>query len=212
MLLVYGDNWTQNQLIEINEIFDFNKYSNLRLAGDNDLIDALIKFYKPSNFEIEKRRLFYKAREIQRYENSELKIRLGKQKEINELAFMLQEYYNEEYDGKNDKRIDEMRGRISTLILTKKIYVLLNMNSIIVSFCSIINPDIGILFTKKQYRKLGYGKIILSYCSNLLLKKNETIYLMTDRDKIESNKVCERVGFVPYYEYIQTIINCRQQI
>ncbi len=133
--------------------------------------------------------------------------RLGIFKELNELAVMLQEYYHEEYNGINDKTIEEMQHRIFQVIHTKKIYVLLDTNEKLLSFCTIINPDIGILFTKRQYRNKGYGKIILSYCSNFLQQKNGMVYLMTDIDKLESNIVCEAVGFKPYYKYVVALIN-----
>ena len=120
---------------------------------------------------------------------------------------MLQEYYHEEYNGLNDKTIEDMRQRIISVIQIKKIYVLLDMNETLLSFCTVIDPDIGILFTKKEHRNKGYGKIILSYCSQLLQQKNETVYVMTDSDKLESNIVCEAVGFKPYYNYIMTKIN-----
>jgi predicted GNAT family acetyltransferase len=64
------------------------------------------------------------------------------------------------------------------------------------------------MFTKRAHRKKGYGKIILAHCSKLILEKNETVYVMTDRDKIESNIVCEAVGFKPYYNHVMTKINC----
>jgi hypothetical protein len=208
MLLVYGENWNEIQIKEINEVFDLNKYTNYTLAGDNELIDKLIEFYKPINFEVEKRRILYHTNEITNFDSEGFKIRLGSFDELNELAVMLQEYYHEEYDGLNDKTIKEMRQRIISVIQAEKIYVLLDMNETLLSFCTIIDPDIGILFTNREHRKKGYGKIILSYCSQLLLQKNEAVYVMTDRDKLESNIVCEAVGFKPYFNYTMTQINC----
>ncbi len=206
-LLIYGEAWNESQFQEISEGFDLNKYTNYTLSGDNKLIDKLVWFFKPKNFEIEKRRLLYHANEIKNFNTENLKIRLGSFKELNELAVMLQEYYREEYNGLNDKTIEEMRQRIFSVIQTKKIYVLLDMTETLLSFCTIIDPDIGILFTKQDHRNRGYGKVILSHCSTILQQKNGTVYLMTDRDKTESNIVCESVGFKPYYEYIVTKIN-----
>ncbi len=34
ILLVYGDNWTGNQILEISDIFYLNKFTNYSLAGD----------------------------------------------------------------------------------------------------------------------------------------------------------------------------------
>ncbi len=208
MLLVYGENWTQNQLVEIREVFELNKFTNFTLAGDNDLIDELINLYKPKNCVVVKRRLFYKASEIKSFTANNLKIRSGTLNQFYELAKMLQEYYHEEYNGLNDKTLEEMRQSIYSVIQSGKIYVLLDNEENILSFCTIIDPDIGIMFTKRDCRNKGYGKIILSYCSRILQQKNETIYVMTDRDKLESNIVCKAVGFKPFYNYIMTKINC----
>jgi predicted GNAT family acetyltransferase len=208
MLLIYGNNWSVEQFQEISEMFDLNKFTNYTLSGDDELIDQLILFYKPKNFEIEKRRLLYQTTKINVFKNENLRIRLGSLNELDELAGMLQTYYHEEYNGLNDKEIEEMKERMFSFIQTEKIYLLLNINDDILSFCSIVDPDIGILFTKNEHRNNGYGKVILSYCSSLLREKNDSVYLMTDSDKIESNIVCETVGFRPYFKYIMTKINC----
>lgn len=207
LLLVYGHNWTENQIQDINEIFDLNKYTNYTLAGDRTVIEKLIEFYKPQNYKIEKRRILYKATEIINFNSNSLQIRHGTINHLHELARMLQEYYHEEYNGFNDKTIEDMQKRILSVIQTKKIYVLHDSNETILSFCTIIDPDIGIVFTKKEHRNNGYGKIILSYCSQLLQKKNRTVYVMTDSDKPESNVVCQAVGFQPYFYYTMTKIN-----
>ncbi len=208
MLLVYGNNWTQNQLVEISEIFDLNKYTNFTLAGDYDLIDGIINFYEPKNFKIDKQRIFYETREIKTFDFDNLVISLGSLNQIKELAKMLQDYYHEEYNGLNEKSIEEMQNRIFSLVQTRKIYVLQDLNGGILSFCTIIDPDIGIMFTKKEYRNKGYAKIILSYCSNILWQKNKIVYVMTDSRKPESNYVCEAVGFKPYYSWTMIKINC----
>lgn len=121
---------------------------------------------------------------------------------------MLQEYYHEEYNGLNNKEIEEMQLRMFQLIKSEKVYVLLNSNDQILSFCSIIDPDIGILFTKNDSRNKGCAKMILSYCSNLLLQRNGKVFLMTDQDKLESNLVSAKVGFESFYKYKMVEINC----
>lgn len=206
-LLIYGKNWTERQFQEINEIFNLNNYTNYLLSGDSDLIEALIKFYQPKNIEVQKRRLFYRSDKINIFNTKDFKIRAGSLDELSELSTMLKEYYHEEYNGFNDKTIEEMQKRILSVILTKKIYILLDSDETLLSFCTIINPEIGILFTKNEHRNKGFGRIILSYCSILLQRENGIVYLMTDRDRIESNTVCEAVGYKPYYKYTLTKIN-----
>ena len=90
--------------------------------------------------------------------------------------------------------------------------MLRNQNNETLSFCTIINPDIGILFTSPTHRNNGFGKILLSYCSQLLLNYNDEIYLMTDKNKVSSNSACQRVGFEPFFNYQQLLINTDQQL
>lgn len=208
MLHVYGYKWRVEQFQEISEIFDLSKYTNYTLSGEDELIDELIKFYRPINSMIEKRRLLYRTEKITSFEKVNFRIEHGTLSQLNELSLMLQEYYHEEYNGLNDKDIEDMQYRMFSLIQTDKVFVLLNSNNKILSFCSINDPDIGILFTKKECRNMGYGKIVLSHCSDLLKRRNGIVYLMTDRDKPESNRVCRKVGFEPYYNYKRIKINC----
>ncbi len=206
-LLVYGENWTEEQFREIASDLDFNKYRNYLVSGDSELIHSLISFNKLSNQHIEKERIFYRATQIKEIPLYRESISLGNLNELNELAEMLQEYYREEYNGHNNKKIEETTSRMKKLIDFEEIYVIKNSNGEITSFCTLINPDIGIIFTKKQYRRQGKGKKLLSYCSILLLEENNEIYLMTDRNVISSNMTCKHIGFKPFFDFTYIRIN-----
>ncbi|MBN3581099.1 hypothetical protein JYB64_01790 [Algoriphagus aestuarii] len=207
MLLIYGENWNEDQIHEISEAFDLNVFTNFTLAGDDELIDQIIDFYQPRNYEVKKRRIFYQSDEILIIENENINIRSAELSDLDELAMMLQQYYHEEYNGQNDKSIEEMQERILIYIQNATMTVLENEARGLISFCTMVNPDIGILFTKQQHRNNGFGKVILSYCANQLHYENETVYLMTDRDRVDSNIVCERVGFVPFFHYKMIEVN-----
>lgn len=206
-ILVYGNNWSMSQFEEIKKSFDLSKFTNYLITGDSELIKALIDFYDIDNFRIEMERVFYRTSSITHYSNKDLEISLPKEKDLKVLAEMLQQYYHEEYEGENDKTIEEMVSRVKECKLEGKMFVLKNSQNDILSFCTIIDPDIGILFTNKEFRRKGYGKIILSYCADLILLQNSEIYLMTVKSKVESNAVCQRVGFKPYFEYSYIRIN-----
>ncbi len=207
MLLIYGENWQIEQLTEIKEIFDLNEYTNYLLTGNSVLIYEMIDFFKVNNFNIKKERIFYRSENINNFELNEISIELGEMVDATELSVMLQQYYHEEYNGQNDKEISEMFRRIFNQVQTNSIYVLRNANSQICSFCTVINPDIGILFTKTEHRGKGYGKVLLAYCSKILLKENNEVFVMTDKEKVASNIVCEKVGFEPFFNYTYTEIN-----
>jgi hypothetical protein len=207
VLLVYGKNWKVEQFSEIKEIFELNSYTNYSLTGNSELIYDLIDFFKVDNHTIEKERIFYRTKRIIDFDSKGVTIELGQMPDATELSEMLQKYYHEEYNGQNDKPIDEMFRRIFGLIQTNSIYVLKNNTGEICSFCTIINPDIGILFTKSKFRGNGFGKLIISFCSKLLLEENDEVFVMTDKAKVASNIVCEKVGFIPYFNYTSTEIN-----
>jgi predicted GNAT family acetyltransferase len=207
VLLIYGKNWKKEQFSEIKKIFNLNSYTNYSLTGNSELINAMIDDFKVNNRTIEKERIFYKTKNINEFEINGTAIELGRMADSKELAEMLKAYYHEEYNGQNDKPIDEMLRRIFVLLHTQSIYVLRNSSSEICSFCTIINPDIGILFTKSKFRGKGFGKRIISYCSKLLLEDNDEVYVMTDKAKTSSNIVCEQVGFKPYFNYTNIVIN-----
>lgn len=207
-LIIYGQKWKKKQLEEINDLIDFKRFKNFGAFGDSELINELINLSKVDNYELGKERIYYKTSKINIFELNDLKIELGKKSDSTELSKMLFYYYQEEYNGLNDKTIEETNERIDSLISSGSIYVLKNAENVILSFCTVINPDIGILFTKKEFRGKGYGKTILSYCSSLLKQYTSEVYLMTDKEKIESNKVSIAVGFVPFFKYKMVSLNC----
>jgi len=208
ILLIYGENWNSDQFIEISEIVDLNHFKNFSIIGDSKLTNSLLAFYKIDRVEILKERVLYQTQVINEVTVNNFEIVPGDIAHQDELAEMLQNYYHEEYNGKNDKSIEDMQMRIIQVIATGKIFVLKNKQNQILSFCTIIDPDIGILFTKPQFRNQGNGRKLLAHCSNLLLKKNKEVFVMTDKNEIASNKTCISIGFVKYFENVFLQINC----
>ncbi len=209
MLLIYGKDWDESQFHEIREIFDLNQFTNFLIIGEANLIERLVEFYNITNHQIIKRRVFYNALEVKEIDPGPLMIEIGEVSEIDELAHLLQEYYREEYSGQNDQDLEECNDRISSLVFSRELFVLKEKNGNILGFCTVIDPDVGILFIKKSHRRRGYGKILLSYCSRFLLQTNKDVYLMTDKNQDVSNRVAESIGFSPYFEHIRVRMNVR---
>ncbi len=207
ILLIYGENWSKTQFSEIKKVFDLNKFTNYTIQGESNLTYELIDYFNVEKHNVRKERVFYKSNRIIEFAVKNYIIESAEMRDINQLSKMLQQYYREEYSGEKDKSIDEMQKRIFQLIQSENIILLKNSQGIIISFCTIINPDIGILFTKTEHRKNGYGKILLSHCSKLLKQTNSEVYVMTDKNMDASNKVCKAVGFEPFYENTMTEIN-----
>jgi len=208
LVSVYGSNWDESQVDEILTAFDFTAKEHSLISGTSRLVLELLDKAKLKDCEIGKRRFFYRSSSIKKINYQVYNIEIPGFEKVSELAKMLQLYYHEEYKGANDKSIEDMYMRINELILSNQIFVIKETeNGNIISFCSIKDSSPGILFTKPQYRNRGYGQILLSYCSNLLLAEKEYIYLMTDADIIESNVLCEKIGFENFYEFISIDIN-----
>lgn len=199
--VVYGENWSENQFPEIKEHLNINKYKNYLMKGESQLIKSLLDFYCVRNYRTQKERIFYRCKVISSSESEGRLARMALTDDADNLALMLQKYYNEEYGGENDKELKEMRRSVDNSIATNSIFVVENNQKSIVSFCTIINPDIGILYTLDEYRMQGFGKIVLAHCSRVLLKDNEEIYLMTDSTSESSNIVVKKTGFEKFYNY-----------
>jgi GNAT superfamily N-acetyltransferase len=120
--------------------------------------------------------------------------------DLKELVTMFQSYYIEEYNGERDKTADFLLPSIKRSILNESLY-LLKVRDVITSFCSIIDPDIGIIFTKVDYRGQGLGRRLLEYCSSLLFGENGVAYLMTDKHNLASNIICKKIGYQLIYEH-----------
>ena len=205
----YGKNWTQSQITEVREDFDFTDEAHSFVMGEKKLLLEIMANSNISNFKIGKERIFYRTKKVKSFEFDNYEIRKPTFDNVAELASMLQMYYHEEYKAENDKAIQDMYLRINDLILSDEIFII-NDNTNkqeIISFCTIKDSSPGILFTKQNYRNRKFGQILLSYCSNKLLEENDEIFLMTDANVLESNKICENLGFIKFYEYISINIS-----
>jgi Predicted acetyltransferase len=210
-IMIHGHNWSVNQFTEIREAFDLSRFNNYLLRGDAVLIRSLNDFYGIRNFDVEMERLFYRTNAIKLFPTGDLVISQAREEDLAQLAPMMQMYYHEEYNGENDKTIEESTARARKCLVRGMMYVLRNAEGTLLSFCTVNDPDIGILFTKQEFRNRGCGKMILSYCGELLLQKNDEAYLMTVASQPASNAACQQVGFRQYFEYGYVRINIHRQ-
>ncbi len=205
-IIVYGENWHKIKLKEIKQSVDLSKFRTARITGNAELIMTLLYSDKVEGYSPIKERVFYRTNSVEPFELLNARIAVPNEEDASELSVMMKQYYHEEYNGKNDKRISDMNLIIAEHIKDNSILVLKNQNQELISFCTIVDPDIGILFTNKRFRNCGYGKMILSHCSKILLSRNEEVFLMTDKMKIESNSACKRIGFCDFFNYIDIVI------
>lgn len=206
-IIVHGNNWSKTQLDQALSMLDLTRFKNYLIEGNNQLIHDILKQAKVSSYSIEKERCFYRLKVANKLNNENHLITMPESEDISAIASFLKQYYHEEYKGRNDKLISEMKSKVDDLISMKSIFVLKNDALEIISFCTLLDPDIGILFTAEHYRNKGFGSVLLSYCTNHLLAQNDEVYLMTDKNDGSSNSTCKKVGFKSFFNYSYLRIN-----
>lgn len=198
-VFIYGFNYSDLQVSHFIETIDLKEYKSFEIMGTRDLVYKILMESQIENYTLIKDRYFYRLTDYE-FTPEEVNVELASLNDLNELVLMFQNYYIEEYNGERNKSADFLKPTITSLIHDESLYVIKN-GAIITVFCSIVDPDIGIIFTRKEYRGQGIGRRLLEYCSNLLFNKNGVVYIMTDMHNTASNKICKKIGYDLIYEH-----------
>lgn len=197
-LFLYGNN-NDELLTELSNRINLNQFPGYEIMGEFNIVYGLLKKQNINNYSIIKDRLFYQLKQtgqlLPKLENT-----LPEIEDVEELTHMMLAYYHEEYNGTRDKEYEQIYASIQGSILADKIHVFKEEN-IIKAFCTVGNPDIGIIFTKPEFRNNKIGKRLLSTCSSLLFDLNDTCYLMTDLNNQSSNKMTKDIGYEEIYKH-----------
>jgi len=198
-LFVYGLNFSDIQVSHFVETINLKEYKNFEIMGTMELVYKILNLSEIENYKLIKDRCFY---QLTNYDSAPIQdnIELANFDDIDELIQMFQNYYIEEYNGERNKTADFLTPMINRYIHNESLFVIKNAETI-TTFCSVSNPDIGIIFTKEEYRGQGLGHRLLEYCSNLLFEENEVVYLMTDMHNPSSNKITQKIGYELIYEH-----------
>jgi GNAT superfamily N-acetyltransferase len=198
-IYIYGLDYSASQISHFIETIDLKEYKGFEIMGTLDLVYKILKASEIQNYKLIKDRYFY---QLINYVSvpSEDNIKLAKSDDLDELVLLFQNYYEEEYNGERNKGADFLIPTIKSFIQDQSLFVI-KKDQTITTFCSIINPDIGIIFTKEEFRGQGLGQRLLEYCSSLLFEENEVAYLMTDKHNSASNKICQNIGYNIIYEH-----------
>ncbi|HSC52133.1 MAG TPA: GNAT family N-acetyltransferase [Phnomibacter sp.] len=198
-LFIYGLNYSELLITRFIKAIDLNEYEGFEIMGTRDLVYQILQQSQIHNYKVIKDRCFYQLSDYTAVpQNKDFTFPI--KNDLDELVLMFQSYYVEEYNGERNKSANILTPMITELIQNDEIYVYKNGDTIL-AFCSIINPDIGIVFTRHEHRNHGIGRRLLEYCSSLLFDKNEIAYLMTDMHNSASNKICKKIGYELIYEH-----------
>jgi hypothetical protein len=198
-LFFYGENYTDihiSHFVRNNNVKEFRAFE---IMGTRELVYAILQRFRVDDFTTIKDRYFYRLTEY-KTEPSQEGIEAAVPVDLGELVTMHQHYYQEEYKGERNKTAEYLSPGIAHSIAEGSMFVL-KKDGIIISYCSLIDPDIGIIFTKEAYRCQGFGRRLLEYCSRLLFEENGVAYLMTDMHNSASNFICQMIGYKVIYEH-----------
>jgi len=211
---IYGLNFSKELLEEVNNNMDFDVLpNNLCFSGNKEIIDFLFKKRPDLNYEIYKERYFYEitSKEFSpKVVSSNIKIRKANTDDLEILAKYNCLFFEEEYDGQNNKEFEQMKTDMETQINDGQ-YLVAEINNSIAGFCSHFetkfdNEMIGTVFVHKDYRSQKIGFFLIQEMTKLVLSKNKKCWLMTDIESDESNKIMEKIGYRKIYEYTSGVM------
>lgn len=209
--LIYGKNWDENLIRQAISKINFSLFQpNYHFSGTYSLVTEILKASN-RKLEIFKDRIFYSCSTLNNLDKEiNFEKLLCEKKDLEELAEMVCEYFEDEYDGKNNKDYDAVLLQVENQINNNTLWNLKH-NGKIKSICSIIQtssgtPIIGSFFTKRNERNLGYGTALIKTVTNNLLKISGKVWLISDKKNIASNKVFNNIGYKPIYETTDVLI------
>jgi GNAT superfamily N-acetyltransferase len=197
-LFLYGSD-NDELLTELSNKINLNAFHGFEIMGEYNLVYKLLDKQNIHDYSVIKDRIFYRLANTDQLLDI-LENTSADMDDAEELTQMMLDYYHEEYNGTRDKQYDPIFNGICQFIMTQTIHIF-KENNIVKAFCTIIDPDIGIIYTKPEFRKNQIGKKLLSTCSHILMELNDESYLMTDLNSPASNKMTQDIGYEEIYRH-----------
>jgi len=205
---IYGVNYSDELLELLATEFDFNPLPNKHIiSGNKSIWDFLFSRNPDISYSVAKNRYFYEIdfETFDRYSNDNVKIRLADLDDIDTLAKLHCDFFNEEYKGDNNKELSETVSICENLI-SKNQLILSENDRGIVGYCSSMQTEfmkemIGTVYVTNYQRGLKIGKSLLSHMTKTLLDRNPKTYLFTDMTNQISNQMVKNLGYSIIFEY-----------
>ncbi|MEH6659947.1 GNAT family N-acetyltransferase [Leeuwenhoekiella marinoflava] len=210
--LLNSKNLTQEDIELINNRIGFHQFKvdGFHFAGDTILIEKLSEINLDFTLEPFKERYFYKLTALKLKTKFTTEVVIVADEDIQEIAIQYQKYFEEEYNGSNNKDLQTLIEKVKSLKFRNLIYVLKEGKNVI-GFCTIMSflsdkPNmIGTIFIDENFRMNGNGKHLLSNVIEKIRNGHNDILLMTTKESFSSNKMVENVGFEKTYEHSDRI-------
>lgn len=208
---LYGLNYNEELLSSLFNQFDFNQIPDGHIfSGKKELITKLFEFNKKQNvaLDVYKERYFYKISkdDLKQIPISDVKIEIATIDNLHEISEMNCAFFEEEYNGKNNKNINEFISALPPHILANKFYIAKDNKGNVLGFVSKMYSKfniemVGTVYVDKNYRNIGIGKQLLNTITYEILKEQEETWLMTDVENRFSNMMVENIGYKNVYNY-----------
>ena len=206
--LLNSRNLTKKDIDLVNRKVDFSQFGidGFHFAGDTEIIEQLAKINSSFSLEPFKERYFYNLNSLKLQSKFTNEVSAVSKEDVQEIAILYQQYFHEEYNGKNDKDLQFMEDKVESLYSRKLIFKL-TLGKKIIGFCTIMSflkqqPNmIGTIFIDRNNRNSGNGRHLLSNIIDKIRVGNNEILLMTTKESSASNKMVESVGFEKQYEH-----------
>lgn len=206
---IYGLNFSIELLEGVKKTFDFNELPNrICFSGNKEIIEYLFSGKSNIEYKIYKNRYIYeiaksefKPKEIEK----DIIIRNATLDDTEILAKYNCKFFEEEYNGQNNKDLELMKIAIKEQIKQFQ-YIVAEKNNQILGFCShfetkLENDMIGTVYVEVEFRNDSIGRILLNEMTKIVLSKNQKSYLTTDMKNEASNKIVTDLGYQKIYEY-----------
>lgn len=215
-ILIYSEKWDDDMISELNKYIPFAQCTDeFQFGGQRDLVLQVLKS-NGIDYYVLKDRLVYECLTVNPAVRANGKMELSSINDLEEISHMSFGYHVEEYDGKGGRDYDSMKIVAKHGIENLSLFVW--KDGAICSIAQVIDRDsntpmIGQLYTKKDKRSKGYATALLSELTSEILSEGaEKCGLMSDTANPASNKVFEKVGYVPVYKFIICIKGISQVI
>jgi predicted GNAT family acetyltransferase len=206
--LLYSHKWNRDMLELLSAQVDLKICTEgFSFSGNKELIMELFN-HQSSNYEIFKDRIIYECLTVQNAPTSiEGDWELCTFRDFKKVSMMIYEYHVEEYGDKAFRDYQSVKKMIEGVIRNESCFLWKNGKSIC-CVGQLFNeetgyPLIGTLYTDKAHRNKGYATALVHALTESVIDDGlERCGLVSDATNPSSNKVFQKVGYKPIYNYV----------
>jgi predicted GNAT family acetyltransferase len=206
--MLYSDNWTADMLDLLSKQVDLKICTeNFSFSGNKALIMQLFQ-QQNSTYKVFKNRVIYECVDLKN-----IKPVIGGDWELctfrdfKRISQMIYQYHLEEYGDHAFRDYESVSKMVEGGIRSEAFFIWRDGRNIC-SVAQLFNeeagyPFIGTLFTPINQRNKGYATALVYALTNLTMDEGfEKCGLVSDATNVSSNKVFQKVGYNPVYNYI----------